>query len=151
MRHWTSAVVCAVLLQAQQAQAVLGGGEDSVHADQVRFQGEHRKLSGSQMTTHEIGLPDGSVVKEYINAAGLVFAVSWRTRLKPNLDALLGAHNAAPAASLHADSGVATAKRQQSMRQSNLVIHQGGRMNAFAGLAYVPSLVPEGFNADALR
>jgi hypothetical protein len=104
------------------------------------------------MTTHEITLADGSGIKEYVNAAGQVFAVSWRTRLKPNLQSLLGANYAALSeAALEQPKGVAGMKLQQSLRLSNLVVHQGGRVNAFAGVAYVPALVPSGVDADALR
>jgi hypothetical protein len=103
------------------------------------------------MTIHEIRLADGSGIKEYVNAAGVVFAVSWRTRLKPDLAALLGAQFAVHAATGHTASGVAGIKQQQSIRQPNLVVHQAGRMSAFAGLAYVPTLVPEGINAETLR
>jgi hypothetical protein len=146
------AVSCGVLLYAHEAHAVLGATQDTIQADQIRFRGVRRQHTDWQMTTHEISLADGSGIKEYVNAAGLVFAVSWRTRLKPNLETLLGAqYVAAPATSAGAPNGVTSLKRQQSLRRPNLVVHQGGRMNAFAGVAYIPSLVPNGVNADALR
>lgn len=151
LRPWMLAVSCGVLLYATEAQAILGATADTVQADQIRFKGERRQSTGWQMNTHEISLPDGSSIKEYVNAAGLVFAVSWRTRLKPDLEALLGTHFMVYAAKQNAAAGVAASKRQQSVRQPNLVIHQAGRMNAFAGLAYVPTLVPQGIDADALR
>lgn len=133
------------------AQAVLGGAADSVHADQMRFQGVRRQSIDWQMTTHEISLNDGSRIKEYVNASGQVFAVSWRTRLKPDLAALLGAHYAVVPTQRSAAVGVAQARRQQSVRRPELVLHQSGRMSAFSGLAYVPTLVPQGLDADALR
>jgi hypothetical protein len=144
-------LVCGTLVLASDAHAVLGGGEETVRADQIRFGGERRQTAGSQVRTHEISLPDGSTLKEYVNAAGVVFAVSWRTRLKPDLHALLGSSYPAPVVGSGAPAGVASARMQQVTRQPQLVIHQGGRMNAFAGLAYVPALVPQGFNADAFR
>jgi hypothetical protein len=147
----TAALVGGLLFPAYQALAVLGADVETVRIDQMRFKGEHRQHPGAQMTTHEISLPDGSIIKEYVNTAGVVFAVSWRTRLKPNLEALLGTPYVVPATRVGALTGVADARRQQSMRQPNLVVRQGGRMNAFAGLAYVPKLVPEGFDAETLR
>jgi hypothetical protein len=151
LRPWMFAGACCVLLYSHAAQAVLGAPMDTVQADQIRFKGARSEIKSGQMTTHEIRLRDGSSIKEYVNAAGMVFAVSWRTRLKPDLEALLGAQFAVHAATVTAASGVAGSKRQQSIRQPNLVVHQAGRMNAFAGLAYVPTLVPEGINADTLR
>jgi hypothetical protein len=141
-----------MLLNAPQAHAVLGAAQDSIQADQIHFKGLRSRHLAWQMTTHEITLGDGSAVKEYVNAAGQVFAVSWRTRLKPNLQLLLGASYAAMSkAALESPTGVSGMKRQQSLRLSNLVVHQGGRVNAFAGVAYVPALVPMGVDADALR
>jgi hypothetical protein len=96
-------------------------------------------------------LSDGSAIKQYVNAAGVVFAVSWRSRLKPDLAALLGAHSSAYLASAVTPTSIAGVKHRQSVRRSDLVLHQSGRQNAFAGLAYVPSLVPAGIDADALR
>ena len=86
------AVAGAMLLYAPLAQAVLGAAQDTIQADQIHFKGLHSRHLAWQMTTHEITLADGSGIKEYVNAAGQVFAVSWRTRLKPNLQVLLGAH-----------------------------------------------------------
>ena len=142
---------CGALLCAHDAQAVLGASADTVQVDQIRLRGVTSHRMGWQMTTHEISLSDGSSVKEYVNASGLVFAVSWRTRLKPDLAALLGARYVAASPAPVAASGVSSMKRQQTVRQPDLVLRQGGRMNAFAGLAYMPTLVPSGVNADALR
>lgn len=145
------ALSCAALFHVGEAQAVLGASADTVEADQIRFKGERHQSTGQRMNTHEISLPDGSSIKEYVNAAGLVFAVSWRTRLKPDLEKLLGSNFVVYAAKQNAAAGLADSKKQQSVRQPNLVVRQAGRMNAFAGLAYVPTLVPEGVDVDALR
>lgn len=151
LRLMVLALSCGVLLHAGEAQAILGASADTVVADQIRFKGEHRQSTGQRMNTHEISLPDGSSIKEYVNSAGLVFAVSWRTRLKPDLEKLLGTNFVVYAAKQRAATGLAESKRQQTVRQPNLVVRQAGRMNAFAGLAYVPALVPVGIDADALR
>lgn len=145
------ALSCGLLFAAGEAGAVLGETADSVAADQLHFKGERRQSMAGRMTAHEISLPDGSSIKEYVNAAGVVFAVSWRTRLKPDLERLLGPNFVLYTGKQSAASGVAGSKMLRSLRQPDLVLHQGGRMNAFAGLAYVPTLVPEGFDADTLR
>ncbi len=145
------ALSCGLLFGAGEARAVLGETADSVKADQIRFEGQRRQSMAGRMNAHEISLPDGSSIKEYVNAAGVVFAVSWRTRLKPDLEQLLGPNFVLYTGRQGAASGVAGSKMLRSVRQPDLVLHQGGRMNAFAGLAYVPTLVPEGFDADTLR
>ena len=151
LQFWLIAAACGALCHSFAAEAVLAGSEGSVQADQARFKGVRKQSNNGTMTIHEISLPDGSSIKEYVNAAGVVFAVSWRTRLKPNLEALLGAPYALHAATLEAPSGIAASKRMRSIRQSDLVVHQAGRMTAFGGLAYVPSLVPGGIDAETLR
>jgi hypothetical protein len=140
-----------MLLCAHPAQAVLGATAESVQADQFRFKGARTQSTTGQVTIHQISLPDGSSIREYVNPAGIVFAISWRTRLKPDLDALLGAPFTLRSATVGAAAGVAGLKRQPSIREPNLVVHQAGRMNAFGGLAYNPTLVPEGINAESLR
>jgi hypothetical protein len=149
---WTWLVAGAALFYVPLAQAELGAMQDTIQADQIRFKGYRSRHIEWQMTTHEITLADGSGIREYVNAAGQVFAVSWRTRLKPNLQTLLGAQYAPLSdAALEQPKGVASMKRERSVRLTNLVVHQGGRINAFAGIAYVPALVPNGVDADALR
>ena len=153
MTRWPRwlAIHGAALLIAPSAQAVLGAAQDTVQADQLRFQGRHHQHSQWPMTVHDISLPDGSGIRQFVNPAGQVFAVSWHTRLKPDLAALLGAHYPGPDALAGTPQGIASARQRRSMRRSYLVLHQGGRVGAFAGLAYVPALVPQGVDADALR
>ena len=151
LRPWLFAAACGALFPVFEAKAVLGAGADTVQTDQARFKAVRKQSANGTMTTHEISLPDGSSIKEYVNASGIVFAVSWRTRLKPDLEALLGAQYAAHAAAQGAPSGVAASKRMRSIRTADLVVHQAGRMNAFGGLAYVPTLVPVGIDAETLR
>jgi len=142
---------CSFLLQSQVAQAALGDGAGAMKAAQTRFSGVRSESANGPVTTLEVRMADGSSVKEYVNPAGVVFAVSWRTRLKPDLEVLLGERFVAQAAKIAAPAGVAGIKSYPSIRQPNLVVHQAGRMSAFAGLAYDPTLVPEGVNAEALR
>ena len=144
------AIAICASFWSQIVYSELGATTDSVRADQVRFKASRLETSGPGMITHEIKLQDGSGIKEYVNSSGVVFAVSWRTRLKPNLQTLLGAQYAMQIASTKSVLGVANSRAQQSVRLPNLVLHQAGRVNAFAGLAYVPALVPEGINAENL-
>ena len=148
---WLLIGAVGLLLYSHAAPAVLGETAESISADHMRFKGVLKRSASGPLTTHEISLPDGSSIKEYVNADGVVFAVSWRSRLKPNLEALLGAQYLAAGTTPTMPTGVAGSKMQHSIRRPNLVVHQAGRMNAFGGLAYVPTLVPRGFDAETLR
>ena len=115
-RRWVFLLSAAALLCAAPAHAILGERSDTVQADQLRFSGARSKRVLAQMTAHEISLPDGSSVREYVNAAGVVFAVSWRTRLKPDLANLLGPNFTVAAAGNRPEAGVAASRASRSAR-----------------------------------
>jgi len=85
-----------VLFHAVAAQASLGGDTASVEADRVQMHAEHSaKLTtptNGSYTVHETLLPAGTLVKQYVPQAGVVFAVSWYGPFIPNLRQLLGTH-----------------------------------------------------------
>jgi hypothetical protein len=139
------------LLTAFAAKAELGASANTIESDRIRFNGSRVVSVGPVVTVHQLRLADGSSVIEYTNVAGVVFAVSWRTRLKPNLRVLLGAQYELAATPAAAPTGIAGARAHRSIRNPNFVLHETGRTNAFGGLAYVPTLVPQGVDADALR
>ena len=93
-------------------------------------------------------LDNGTRVQEFVTPAGVVFAVTWRGPVLPDLRALLGDY-----LSLFQQHTEAT--RQAGMRggpvnlvQERLVLRSSGRMGQFSGYAYVPSLVPAGVNIN---
>ncbi len=68
---------------------------------------------------HEIRMPDGSSIREFVNAQGIVYAVAWSTRLKPDFTQMLGRHAADFDAGVSAQSqkaGTATQRRGGSRR-----------------------------------
>ena len=93
-----------------------------------------------------VTLASGLVLKEFANAEGLVFAVSWRGPVVPDLSPLLGAYfpvfKQAQEESLHAG------KRGSPLRlaKDGLVVQASGRSPHFFGYAYVTHLVPPGIN-----
>ena len=100
----------------------------------------------SLYTLHEILLENGTVVREYATSAGLVFAVTWRGPVLPDLSALLGGY-------------LNTFKRETeqarlagrrggpvNMDREGLVVSSNGRMRNFFGHAYAPALIPAGVN-----
>ena len=101
-------------------------------------------------TVHDILLPSGTRVQEFVTPAGLVFAVAWRGPVLPALKALLGDY--LTIFQRHTD-----AVRQAGLRggpvnlvQEGLVMRSSGRMGDFSGHAYVPTLVPAGVNIHDL-
>ena len=72
------------------AHAALGQPAASVTADQMRMKAQLRQVAGAGYTVDQITTPTGTVVKEFISPAGIVFAVSWFGPTLPNLAQLLG-------------------------------------------------------------
>jgi hypothetical protein len=128
------------------AHASLGGDSASVEADRVHMNVKHAARltpsSTGSYTVHETTLPTGTLVRQYVSKAGVVFAVTWSGPFMPNLRQLLGLHfdtmTARQAKRVHAGH------RFISQHESDLVIESGGHPRSFAGRAYLPSALPAG-------
>lgn len=97
-------------------------------------------------TIHESGLDSGTTVREYATPSGVVFAVSWRGPVLPDLSVLLGDYfNAfreeAQQARLAGRRGAPV-----NMERDALVVRSNGRMRNFFGHAYAPDLIPGDVN-----
>ncbi|WP_082522116.1 DUF2844 domain-containing protein [Ramlibacter sp. Leaf400] len=102
--------------------------------------------AGARYTQLTRRLESGTEVREYADAAGTVFAVSWSGPFLPDLRALLGTHFAA--LEEHA-SGVGRASAV-SIQRPEVAILSGGRMGAFQGRAWLPRQLPAGFDPRAV-
>ena len=140
----------SMLLHAPNARAVLGAGTASIDADQGRMNGKRRMSVSASVQVHEISSANGSRVREFVAPNGTVFAVVWNTRFKPNLELLLGAHHKEYSAAAEAAKRPGI-QRGVVLRREDLVVHSFAHLNTFAGRAYVPSLVPAGFNVDDIK
>lgn len=150
---WRPAWACALalLMPASPCWAVLGGDLGTVQGDQARMRASRTVSSAANgVWVHEIRLADGSSIRQFVNAQGIVFAVAWSSRLKPDFEQMLGryvtdfnAANAAPRA-----PGIA---RSVIVDRGDLVVHAAGRLNAFVGKAWIKSQVPAGASPDAIR
>jgi hypothetical protein len=145
--------VAAALLAAPAAQAVLGGDASTVHDDETRLKGASGKATAlrAQVQSHEIAMADGSSIREFVTPAGVVFAVAWSTRFKPDLASLLGAHAAGYSAAAADAMRAPGIKRQVVLQRGDLVVHSTTHLNVFVGKAYLRSLVPPGMPVDELR
>lgn len=132
------------------SNAELGGKLDSVRSDQAKMKASLRVDAKPTFTVHALESQTGNKINEYVNIDDVVFAVSWNGPTMPNLQQLLGStyfdrYTTELAASKHAARGPIL------IQQSDFVIHSGGRLRAFSGKAYVPSLLPAGFDLDEIQ
>jgi hypothetical protein len=130
------------------ASAALGGLESSVKEDAAQVQGSIKIEERARYRVHEILMPSGTIVREFVSPAGNVFAVAWRGPMMPNLRQTLGPYF---------DNYVAASQlkeahhRRVQVHQDDLVVESAGHMRAFAGHAYLPSAVPSGVNLADLQ
>lgn len=144
-------LVAGCLFLSTAASAKLGGSVSSVTADRGRMAISMNSVAMARYTRHDLKRPNGGSVREFTNAAGTVFAVTWSGPGKPDLRTLLGSYF-----STFQANSVATARQMHSLRrppqvaQRNLQIQAGGHMGWFHGVAFIPSLAPAGFSVDDL-
>jgi hypothetical protein len=135
--------VACLLLQGlpQPARAALGGSADSVENDRVSMKGLIRPAPAGTLKKQQLQMPSGTVVTEYLNSGGAVYAVTWQGPTLPNLHQILGSYF----------SNYQTAARTPVVRHRvvrldspDVVIESSGKMRAFVGRAWVPALLPSG-------
>ncbi len=99
-------------------------------------------------TVQEVVLSTQTRVREYVNAEGIVFAVSWKGPVLPDFGALLGSY-ATTFQSQMKDAGRASMRRAPvQLKKDGLVLRSMGRMGNFFGSAYAPSLIPSGVSIN---
>ncbi len=148
----SAALVVAVLAAALSpcvATATLGEPEMTVQTDVARAHASILSLQDrASFRVHEIALPSGTVMREFVASNGKVFAVAWHGPRRPDLRQALGqyfdAYVSAPR-SKFAD------RRHVQIQQGDLVVQAGGHMRALSGRAYLLSAVPSGVDIRDLH
>jgi len=106
--------------------------------------------AGASYTSLQTTLSNGTVVHEYVDAGGAVFAVSWSGPFKPDLKALLGPWFETYTA--QAQQRTDRSHSRMETRASDLVVVSSGRMGgSFQGRAWLVSRLPEGFTPEAMK
>jgi hypothetical protein len=137
----------ALLLVPTPAFAALGGDLASIDADVAQMKGTRTITTNDTYVIHEIVLPSGTSVREYVSA-GRVCAVAWRGPWLPDMRILLGSYfDQYQRAARHNRSS----HRPFAVDEPGLVVHAGGHMRAFFGEAYLPTLLPESGRVEDLR
>ncbi len=128
--------------------AALGGPPADLGAHAVAARSSTVTSGSATYTVTESTLDSGTTVRQYVDAGGTVFAVSWSGPSLPDLKELLGAHF---------DTMVAHAGRQGrqrsrlALRRSDVVITTAGHMGALEGRAWLPPKLPSGFDPKGTK
>ena len=140
------------LLQGALAYAALGGAPSDFGGTPVRAARSLAATSSTATAAYTVSqstLDSGTIVREYTDAAGKVFAVSWNGPTLPDLRTLLGDKFTAltDAAGKRTQAG----HSQLALNQSDVVIVSNGHMRSFAGHAFIPSALPAGFDTTTIE
>ncbi|QDZ27845.1 DUF2844 domain-containing protein [Noviherbaspirillum sp. UKPF54] len=148
-KNLMAAVAAAAFCISGLAHAALGGTVESVQADKSAMHAKAQVMPGAgSYSVHEIQLPSGTVVREYVSLDGKVFAIAWEGPSLPDIRQLLGAYFDRFATAMQ---GKHRAQRHAVVSQPDLVIQSHGRMGAFSGRAYLPQALPQGVGADVVQ
>jgi len=143
--------VALVFSFSLSAAAELGGDVSSVLTDQARMKATVKSTESRSYTVQELKDPSGTVVREYVSPEEKVFAVAWQGPFLPNLRDLLGQYFTAYSQALQAAKARHPGRGPVNIQQPGLVVQSGGHARAFTGRAYLPSLMPQGVQAEEIR
>lgn len=141
------------VLQGALAYAALGSAPSDFGGTPVRaarsLAAAGNNTANAVYTVSQSTLDSGTIVREYTDAAGKVFAVSWTGPTLPDLRTLLGSKFTAltDATGRRTQAG----HSQLALNQSDVVIVSNGHMRSFAGHAFIPSAVPAGFDTTTIE
>jgi Protein of unknown function (DUF2844) len=147
--RWLAGMVCLAALNLP-AMASLGGNLDSVGADRAHMNARLTVSSNDGFNIHQIQAPEGIVVDEYVSSTGTVFAVAWHGAFVPDMQQIMGSSFAQYSAALRSEQKH-YGHHPLNIQQSGLVVQTGGHMRNYFGRAYIPSLLPQGFNPDTIQ
>ena len=131
------------------AWATLGRDASSVNDDGTHMRAALRmNRSDTSYTVHELTLPTGTVVREYVSPSGKVFGVAWHGPYLPDFRQLLGDYFAPV---MQTPRNQRQGRGPLEVSQPNVIFQSGGHMRAFFGRAYVPDMLPKGVTADVVQ
>jgi hypothetical protein len=134
------------------AFAALGGRVASVDADRIRVQGAlMRIVRNDAYALHEIRSASGTMIREYVNSSGVVFAVAWDGPWLPDLRQVLGDQFDRYQAVMQSRQRGRTGRGAVVIDEPGLVVQMSGHPRAFKGRAYLPAQLPAGLALESIR
>jgi len=139
-----------LLVSGTLAQATLGEKAGSITQDSVRMTALVSTTPQSLYTDHVLTQASGLTIHEFSRSDGTIFAVAWAGPVMPDLQQLLGSYFAQFVSTREqADQHVGLSRFHAATE--GLVIHSSGRLGAFTGMVYDPSLMPVGVTPGQLQ
>ncbi|MDB6086406.1 MAG: hypothetical protein JWN43_4287 [Gammaproteobacteria bacterium] len=144
---WVGTMLAAALVP-HLAWAALGEPELTAADDAQLLKGSIKSTERTHYRVHEIQLPSGTVLREFAEVGGRVFAVAWTGPALPNMRQALGSYFDGYVAAAKVSSG---GRHHFQMQQNGLVMQSSGHMRAFTGRAYLPAALPSGASVEEIH
>jgi hypothetical protein len=145
-------LVFTMLSLTTPALAELGNNETSVQSDRAHMRAALLRMTrADRYAVHEMQMPFGTLVREYVSATGTVFGVAWEGPWQPDLRLLLGAYFERYTRAVRANRAGRAGHRPLLIEEDGLIVQASGHPRAYTGRAYLPLVVPQGVNADTIR
>ena len=142
-------VLLSMVFFCSVAFAGLGEDVSSVQIDGVRMKAEVRLLPSQGFAIHELSVPSGTHVREFVSPSGQVFGISWQGPYAPDLRQLLGQYFEQYMQA--AQTMPRIFRRGIHLETGDLVFESGGHMRFMVGRAYLRSKLPDGVSANDVR
>jgi hypothetical protein len=150
LAHWLCgmAVLVATSQVSLQADAALGDDAPSIALDQKRMQAKLQVLDRGSYAIHELQLPTGARVREFVGNSGKVFGVSWSGGWRPNLRDILGAHYER---FLEGMRGRRATRGPVRIALPGMVVIMAGHQRSFFGQVCLLDMLPPGLQPEDVR
>jgi hypothetical protein len=148
-RNWlVAATLLLVAGSAARAMAALGEDVASVARLRARLGASLKVHARERFAIHELALPTGTKVREFVGDSGKVFAVSWSGGFRPNLRDVMGSHYDRFIA---ATRGRRVARGIARTELPGMVVVMGGYLRNSFGYVLLTDLMPAGLLPEDLR
>ena len=166
----TSLGLCCTLIAVRSARAGLGGSPMtppagastssrvvqgspvvSRSASTASSSASPSQSASAAYTVRETTFGSGTVVHEYVSAAGTVFGIAWQGPQMPDLADLLGSYFPQYVDAVKAARSAHGRRGASVVDQDTLVVRSGGHMGAFAGIAWLPQALPAGVSGQDIQ
>jgi hypothetical protein len=137
-----------VLAVSAPARATLGDGEASIEANRAKFQAQVRVQRRTKFSVHELSLPAGGKVRQFVARGGKVFAVSWSGGWRPDLRELMGTHYERYLAAM---KGKFVPRGPVKIELPGMIVVMGGHQRALFGRIYLLEHVPANTRLEDIR
>ena len=139
---------CMCLICSCLASASLGGNLATIQADAIHASATVRVNHMGKFSVYELEASSGTLIKEYVSPAGVVFAVTWEGPLLPDLRQLLGDYFGPFTNSANTRH---TGLGSRIIHQPAFIARTGGHMRALFGRALAPPLFPQGVSTEDIE